>query len=265
MSLAKRLHLLILAAALGVLVVIGVGYTQMERVFQTTNYGNINAVPSLITLNGAMRSFAQMRIRVYQLLLNKDPAKINDIESKINQAKAQVEEGLRSYENLISDERDRELLNNERRLLVEYSGALVKLVDASRSSRPDVQIAEVLPSVAGAAEKLNNVIEDHLLYNQELAKKASEEALPVKGTAVMLLLVLGVVTLGAVWVLGTLTLRAVLRQLGGEPALATELANQIGKGDLSGEIAVAAGDTTSLLSAMKTMQTNLKGMVSEVS
>ena len=49
--------------------------------------------------------------------------------------------------------------------------------------------------------------------------------------------------------------------LGGEPAAAREIANTIANGDLSSDIEVKTGDSTSLLAAMKKMQHNLRGLV----
>jgi methyl-accepting chemotaxis protein len=57
--------------------------------------------------------------------------------------------------------------------------------------------------------------------------------------------------------------RFVLRVLGGEPALATAIANQISRGDISSAIVVSAGDTSSLLSAMKRMSAAIHTLTSD--
>jgi methyl-accepting chemotaxis protein len=57
--------------------------------------------------------------------------------------------------------------------------------------------------------------------------------------------------------------RFVLRVLGGEPALATAIANQISRGDTSSAIVVSAGDTSSLLSAMKRMSAAIHTLTSD--
>ena len=54
------------------------------------------------------------------------------------------------------------------------------------------------------------------------------------------------------------------RRIGGEPAGAVEVARRIADGDLDGQIAVAAGDTSSMLAAMKAMQDVLSGLVDEI-
>ena len=52
--------------------------------------------------------------------------------------------------------------------------------------------------------------------------------------------------------------RAILRQLGGEPAEAVAIAQSVAAGDLERPIAVRPGDTTSVIAAMKRMQEDLR-------
>jgi methyl-accepting chemotaxis protein len=61
---------------------------------------------------------------------------------------------------------------------------------------------------------------------------------------------------GAVWLS-----RGVLRQLGGEPAYATEVVRRIAEGDLSVAVQLRAGDGQSLLAAMQGMQQSLQQVV----
>jgi methyl-accepting chemotaxis protein len=61
-----------------------------------------------------------------------------------------------------------------------------------------------------------------------------------------------------------LLLRALGRQLGGEPADAAELARAVARGDLSVDIRVRPGDTSSLMAQLREMQTSLAGLVSAV-
>jgi methyl-accepting chemotaxis protein len=75
--------------------------------------------------------------------------------------------------------------------------------------------------------------------------------------------VLGVIALVvalAIW-LGLLVTRSIMRQLGGEPVLAARVASRVAQGDLSHEIAVEPGDSTSILAAMSRMQEAIKKLV----
>ncbi|UVW29472.1 methyl-accepting chemotaxis protein [Massilia sp. H6] len=78
----------------------------------------------------------------------------------------------------------------------------------------------------------------------------------------MIMLVVGSVAVGVA--IGVLITRSLTRQLGGEPAYAGEIASRIAAGDLTVDVAVHKGDTTSLLYAMKTMRDSLAQIVGDV-
>jgi len=73
-------------------------------------------------------------------------------------------------------------------------------------------------------------------------------------------LVLAAVLLGV----GVVITRNLLRQLGGEPAYATRVTQEIAAGDLSLEIALKPNDTSSLLHAIKSMRDSFTGIVGRV-
>ena len=58
--------------------------------------------------------------------------------------------------------------------------------------------------------------------------------------------------------------RGIINQLGGEPAEAADAADRVATGDLTTEVFVKRGDSTSLMHAMKTMRESLIGIVSQV-
>ena len=58
--------------------------------------------------------------------------------------------------------------------------------------------------------------------------------------------------------------RRIIAALGGELAVASEVVKQVAAGDLSVEIPVANTDSTSLLAAMKVMQSNLQKLIGEI-
>ena len=63
----------------------------------------------------------------------------------------------------------------------------------------------------------------------------------------------------SVWIM-----RGVLRQLGGEPKYAAEVASRIAGGDLTAEVQIKTGDNSSLLCSLSTMQDSLKTLVSNI-
>jgi methyl-accepting chemotaxis protein len=61
-----------------------------------------------------------------------------------------------------------------------------------------------------------------------------------------------------------LVTRSITSQLGAEPSAAAELAHSVSEGDLSVNIALAPGDTTSMMAQLKAMQQSLVKVVSSV-
>ncbi|WP_416053863.1 methyl-accepting chemotaxis protein [Duganella violaceipulchra] len=79
-----------------------------------------------------------------------------------------------------------------------------------------------------------------------------------------LMLVLGALALLCSVVAAVMITRSLLRQLGGEPAYAANIAARIAAGDLSVVIDTAPQDRSSLVFAMKTMRDSLAGIVGQV-
>ena len=64
--------------------------------------------------------------------------------------------------------------------------------------------------------------------------------------------------------IGFITVRVLMRQLGGEPAQAQALAAAIAAGDLTSSMKLRAGDSSSLLASLSRMQTGLAEMVRQI-
>lgn len=65
-------------------------------------------------------------------------------------------------------------------------------------------------------------------------------------------------------VTGIITSRALMRQLGAEPAQARSLAATIAAGDLTTRVALRRNDTTSLMASLDGMQANLRELVTQI-
>jgi methyl-accepting chemotaxis protein len=65
-------------------------------------------------------------------------------------------------------------------------------------------------------------------------------------------------------VFGFMTVRTISRQLGAEPGEAAAVAQRVGAGDLSVQIDLQPGDSSSLMAQLKAMQGNLSKLVSQV-
>lgn len=76
-----------------------------------------------------------------------------------------------------------------------------------------------------------------------------------------LAVLLGVMSLFLVSVISVLVARGVFQQIGGEPADAAFSLQRIAQGDLTREVRASAGDGSSILSAMSTMQSKIRKLI----
>ncbi|OGU17359.1 MAG: hypothetical protein A2076_03930 [Geobacteraceae bacterium GWC2_53_11] len=96
--------------------------------------------------------------------------------------------------------------------------------------------------------------------NVEHAVKKIEED---EALAIKMMLILTVVALVIGLGIGIFVTRVVMRQLGADPKEVAEVANLVAVGDLSREIPLASGDSTSVMAAMKKMVDTIRALVAD--
>ena len=110
MTISQRLHVLVAAALLGLLLLTGINYVQMSQVYEKTNFGNVNVVPSIEILNKVVTEFGRLRVRVYRHALAA-PEEKDAIENTILDSMSKVDAHLKRYEPLVINAEDQRLLD----------------------------------------------------------------------------------------------------------------------------------------------------------
>ena len=119
---------------------------------------------------------------------------------------------------------------------------------------------QVAPAFVEWLASINVLIDLEGKMNQSLAVQARSI---VSDFALFMVLLCGIaIAIGAAaaWFIA----RGLLKQLGGEPAYAVEIAGDITAGNLAVVIDIQPGDTSSLLFAMQAMQSSLTNIVGQV-
>jgi methyl-accepting chemotaxis protein len=142
--------------------------------------------------------------------------------------------------------------------------AINKVIELGLANKADEAISILMKDAQPAQAAWLLALGELAQLEDGLSKKAAAEAQAdyAVGRNVMLGASLAALLVGIAAAL-VLT-RGILRQLGGEPAYATEVVGRIAGGDLSVPVEVKAGDTTSLLAAMKRMQAALVDVVENI-
>ncbi|MEX3761940.1 methyl-accepting chemotaxis protein [Paraburkholderia phenoliruptrix] len=263
LSVGKRLSVLIASAALGLFLVSGLAFHQIQRVYDSASYASVNTVPSLRVLDEAQIAFGTMRVLAYQHMLSPDAAGKSTIVTKIGAQRERIVDALKRYEPLLSDDRDRAMLAADRELLASYEALRDKALELSNS---DASAAFRLgqSQMMPAADKLNAALMDHRAYNVQLGQQGSDEAARIVSRVLWMVAIVAASTVVMVCGLGFAIVRHLLRELGGEPSHAVEVAKRIAAGDLATEVRRKPGDDASLLAAIGAMRDNLALIVGRV-
>jgi methyl-accepting chemotaxis protein len=260
MTVVKKMILLVLAALIGIVALAAMGRYQIGRVYDTASYGTVNSVPSFIVLDEAFEELAFLRTRVWQHIAQTDAGRMAKIEQQIADHRRKIDEALKKYEGLVSDDKDKALLAADRASLADYARLADEILVLSRANKHEEARDRLLEN-APVVDRNWDAFRAHRKYNEELAKAGGETAVGVQHSAETMSLVLSLGTLAAVGALGFYITRSLLRQLGGEPAYAGSIMARVANGDLDVEITTKPGDDTSMLAAVKGMVAKLKQVI----
>ena len=120
------------------------------------------------------------------------------------------------------------------------------------------------PGFDQASEKLKTRLDAFRQQQIEEAQRFADAAVASTSRIVTVLVVGGLLAAAVAVVLGVGLAARIVGQLGGEPADAANLARHVGSGDLSVQVPLRAGDSTSLMASLVAMQADLARVVRQV-
>ncbi|WCM78345.1 methyl-accepting chemotaxis protein [Acidovorax sp. NCPPB 3859] len=183
---------------------------------------------------------------------------------RIDKATARNSEILEKLGTTIHSQRGRELLQQLLQARAPYAAAVNKAVGLGlkndMAAARDVLLNEVRP----LQRTYFQAMEDLGAYQQQLMTDTGTEARNQAASASRLMLVLAAVSAALGALLAWSITRRVKGQLGGEPAYAAQIAQEVARGNLAVHVDLRPGDSSSVLAAMGAMRANLAQVVSEV-
>jgi methyl-accepting chemotaxis protein len=148
----------------------------------------------------------------------------------------------------------------------EFGGLLVQIQGAELAKRKELFVAlhKNLIDNRSAFREVEDLLDKLVALNVKYGDDAVKEADAASAAAVTSMYTASAAALLVLVALGLLILRDIMKQLGGDPAYAADIVRQVADGDLRTDVQLKAGDTTSLLAAMKSMIEKLSYVVEEV-
>jgi len=254
MTIAQRLYSLVLLAAAGLIMLSGISIVQIGKVYSAANFANTDVIPGVLDLGVAARMFARTRLQMWQYLATKDPAKRNEIGSSINDSHAKTLDAFNKYEKeFAGGEKVKALLAADRNALAEFDALRARVMTLANEEKLD-EANELMAASADA-------IVAHDKYNEEMGKKAADEAEATLQSSNWLEIGIAIVVVAGVTGIGLMLAHKLLKSINE----AVTIAQTVASGDLTGRIEVSSSDELGkLLHALKEMNDSLVEIVEEV-
>jgi len=193
-----------------------------------------------------------------------DPSYLPDYEDKMAAARQTIDTELAAYRALDGGAPDPALDQAFRKPWEEYLAVHEKLVALAHAGKQDDA-----RDISDGAAKMS--LDDAILALDQLTtagfdagKQAATHADGVYRKARIIVVGLICVTLLVGLVMAVTITHSLLRQLGGQPGAAAEVARAVAQGDLTTDVQVEPGDTTSLMACLHAMQVSLCQVVNAV-
>jgi len=220
--------------------------------------------PKTVLANNMIGGINQIARSMRNALLESDKDKIQKELDTIEAQRAVIKGNLDKLEAKITLSEGKAMLAKVMDARSKYVGAqetFMKLMKEGKQADAKVfLLSDVRPLQATYIDGIDKLIG----FQSELMTRAGEEADKQVQSALTIIIIIALIALLAAVVIGFMIVRNLMKQLGGEPDYAAHAVGKISAGDLSIDLALKAGDTSSLLYSLKTMQDSLRAIVGEI-
>jgi len=208
-------------------------------------------------VNVAARAVRNVAMLNDAKLMQVEKARIDDVARKNSEA-------LKRLDALIEPGEARNLFNKATETRGPYLASIDKAAELGLSNQPEAARTLLLNEARQLQNAYFSSLEALSTYQQKQTTDTVAESQARADLAATVLLGMAIAgTLLGAFIAWAIT-RHVKRQLGGEPAYAATIAQEVARGNLAVHVDVRTGDTTSVLAAMGAMRANLAQVVSEV-
>lgn len=143
-----------------------------------------------------------------------------------------------------------------------YMNAVKEAVARELSDDPEEKM--MLDDMRRAQQPVFETLDDMIELQKNQAIKQAKQAMEQANNGGNLMLTLALLATGLGALIAFLIAYILRKQLGGEPAYATLITQQVAQGDLAAAITLRPNDSSSMLAAMNTMRNSLSAMVEQV-
>ncbi|MBD8654572.1 MCP four helix bundle domain-containing protein [Oxalobacteraceae sp. CFBP 13730] len=225
--------------------------------------------PEIALASEMTESVYARAVAVRNLGLMNDPARMRpemQLITKENEDFAKASAELERMFNEIAETKPEEkaMLANIKTLAAAAAAPMNKAAELGFANQQEETTKMLLEQVVPTQTKLIAALQEFNAFEEAMNVQSAADAAQSYQNANRLNLALGLLAALIGVAAAVIITVSVLRKLGGEPDYAAQVAQRIADGDLATPVIVPAGDTTSMMASMRSMQERLATIVSEV-
>ena len=267
MKVGTRLIAAFLAVSFFGAIVAGIGIYKMSIINEQSGVMYERELRGLSFIKEANINLIYVGRSLRTVLLASDEAERRRAVGNVDKQMRLLTTNVEQATPLFTSERGKKMLSELDGRIREYKNAASELLNKASSESLQTN-RESVDFLLKTFNPISTAIDDKMSELSELkeanAKTAAEENQSLYEQARVLMITLVLCSVGFGIGLGIMITRGLTRQLGGEPAYAAHVADRIASGDLTTQVRLRSGDTSSMLHAMKKMRDSLAQIVAEV-
>ena len=244
------------------LIILVTGITNMSSVNQETHDIVSNRYVKVVLMNKIALNNLDIARNLRSMLLV-DDSKVSGLREIIEKDRAENKEALETLDKTVTNPKAREMLatiEKDRNSLLEKYTTFFELQKKDRKEAIDFLYGQFAPVMNTYIKN----VEDLVAIQSEIMDNGAKSAELTYENSKVLLITLGFIATILGIVIAYFIIRSLQKQLGGEPGYAANAVGKIAEGDLTINLEIKSGDTTSLLYSLKVMQDSLRSIVSEI-
>jgi len=262
LSIAPRAFLGFAFIALLVIVLGVFAVNRMNIIRQASLDMETNQLPSVGFLGNMTENVLRMRILSFRVLVNRDPAALQDAQTRIGVLVDKLRSAQASYAALPSQPEEAQLYKTFTATLDSYMQAQEQMLELSRQNRLDEMRTLINTRIKDGTDQMGEQLNKLVALNTGYAKTASAEAGANYSSAILGIVVVAVLAALMTILLAWLLTRSIVTPLN----RALLAAQTIADGNLSKTIEADGQDEPGrLLGALSIMQANLRKTIEQIS
>jgi methyl-accepting chemotaxis protein len=241
-----------------------VGITRLAQVNGAVELIVQERWPKAVMTNEIAAAASEIAIALRNMMLTTERSDMAQQKQRIFEQRKLIAERVEKLQKVLNLPKGKELLGGVLAVRERYIAGQDQLIRLIEDGKRDEARAYLSSDLRPVLHEYQSRLTDLVRFQGELMDEGGRAAAEAYATARTLMIALTAAAAVLASIIAAVITRGLLRQLGGEPDYAADIARRVAQGDLTAAIVTKSKDDSSLLFAMRTMVEKLSQIIGEV-